>query len=139
MRQSELFGSGDADALASSPVKSPVKQPAEAETRHTALPEEIHPPGTEDRIYGQWLTLKKVHVSLRDIGISVSDEGERTPTNVVILKDPAVKTICQLCDEYLQTALTQANAAIDLEGLSVQVRALYTTVDNKVPDWKNEV
>jgi hypothetical protein len=58
----------------------------------TALPEKVHPPGTEDRIYGQWLKLKEVHVSLRDIGISVSDEGERTLTNVVTLKEPAVKT-----------------------------------------------
>jgi hypothetical protein len=58
---------------------------------------------------------------------------------VVILEDPAVKTICPLCDEYLQTDLTQADAATDLDGMSVQVRALHMTVDNKVPDWKNEV
>jgi hypothetical protein len=115
------------------------KQKHDGAAGSTALPEEAHPPGTEDRIYGQWLKLKKVHVSLRGIGISVSDEGERTPTNVVILEDPAVKSICPLCDEYLQTDLTQADAATDLDGMSVQVRALHMTVDNKVPDWKNEV
>ncbi|KAK3673950.1 hypothetical protein LTR78_006152 [Recurvomyces mirabilis] len=90
------------------------------------------------RLYGMWRALKIVRNAVAEIGVWVR-EGEPQPARTIKLRDHAVKAVFDLCDEYLEDDLTQPEAEVNVDDLSDQVRALYTTVHGEAPDLENEV
>ncbi|KAK4579878.1 hypothetical protein LTR86_000079 [Recurvomyces mirabilis] len=90
------------------------------------------------RLYGMWRALKVVRNALAEIGVWVK-EGEPQPARTINLRDHAVKAVFDLCEEYFEDDLTQPEAEVNVDELSDQVRALYTTVHGEAPDLDNEV